>query len=247
MEAGKETIAKIEELVKKGLTVEVEGRAYSAERLNPVMYIPSPKTIMVHNLRGFCGFIREDIDKRITGNAYLIVVDSPELVYLTSKLNGENLEREMLIESRLDRRLERFPFGEFMSQEAFAIRFRSLFTPKEGDDFEYILAYVSRLAGGTEIVGEDDGITQQVQVKRGISGALKDPIDLKAIVKLSPYRTFREVEQPESEFLLRVRMTKDRNPEAALFEADGGRWVNEATDNIVRYIQSEAPDIPVIA
>jgi hypothetical protein len=101
--------------------------------------------------------------------------------------------------------------------------------------------------GGTQIDGDDDGITQKVSIKRGLSGALKDQVSLKPVVKLSPYRTFREVEQPESEFLLRVRLDSNDVPTVALFEADGGAWINQATENIVQYIQSIVPTIPVIA
>jgi hypothetical protein len=247
METGKETIEKIEQLVKDRLIVEVEGRKYTPSSLKPVMYIPRPETTNVHNLRGFCGFINNDIDKRIAKDKALIVVDSPEKVRLISAVSGDDLGREELVQAELDENLETFPFGKFLSQEEFAIRFRSLVVPKEGDDFEYVLSYTSKLAGGTQIEGEDDGITQQVSVKRGVSGALKDKVSLKPIVKLSPYRTFREVEQPESEFLLRVRLDSNGVPSVALFEADGGAWINQATENIVQYIQSLVKDIPVIA
>lgn len=111
----------------------------------------------------------------------------------------------------------------------------------------YVLSYASRLVGGTAIDGDDDGITQTVSVKRGLSGALKDQVALKPIVKLSPYRTFREVKQPESEFLLRVRLDQNDVPTVALFEADGGAWSNTAAENIVEYIQSIVTTIPVIA
>jgi predicted transcriptional regulator len=247
MEAGKETIEKIEQLVTDRLLVEVEGRKYTPTRLSPVMYVPRPDTIVVHNLRGFCGFISNDIDMRIIKDQSLIVVDSPKRVRLISAVAGDDLKREELIQAELDEGLEKFPFGKFLSQEEFAIRFRSLFVQKKGDDFEYVLSYASKLTGGTQIDGSDDGITQEVQVKRGLSGALKDKVALKPIVKLSPFRTFREVAQPQSEFLLRVRLDSNDVPTVALFEADGGDWINTATENIVQYIQSLVTDIPVIA
>ncbi|MDR1353530.1 MAG: hypothetical protein LBK05_09650 [Treponema sp.] len=247
MEAGKETIEKIEQLVSDRLVVEVGGRKYSPARLSPVMYEPRPATLGVHNLRGFCGFINNDIDKRIAGRPCLIVVESPEKAILVSAVSGEDLKREALVEAAIDGGLEKFPFGKFLSQEEFAISFRSLFVPKKGDDFEYVLSYASKLTGGTQIDGDDDGITQQVSVKRGLSGALKDKVSLKPVVKLSPYRTFREVGQPESEFLLRVRLDNNDVPTVALFEADGGAWINRATENIVQYIQNAVKGIPVIA
>jgi hypothetical protein len=247
METGKETIEKIEQLVKDRMTVEVGGKTYTAASLKPVMYEPRARMTLVHTLRGFCGFVNNDIDERITKNKSLIVVDSHQQVRIISNSFGEDFNREIQVMAQLDETLEIYPFGKFLSQEEFAIRFRSLFVPKEGDDFGYVLSYASQLTGGTTIEGEDDGITQQVKVKRGMSGALKDKMSLKPIVKLSPYRTFREVSQPESEFLLRVRMDNNDSPTVALFEADGGAWINQAMENIVQYIQSLVADIPVIA
>jgi hypothetical protein len=247
MDFGKELIEKIEHLVEDRYTVKVGDNTYSAANLHPVMYIPRPQGITVHNLRGFCGFINNDIDQIIDEQPWLIVVDSPEQVRLISDANGDDLKRAVLVEARIADRLQTFPFGKFMSQEEFAIAFRSLFVKGEKDDFDYVLSYSSKLIGGTQIDGNDDGITQEVQVKRGLSGALKEKTSLKPIVKLSPYRTFREVKQPESEFLLRVRLNQNDAPTVALFEADGGNWVNQATTNIVEYIQSLVADIPVIA
>jgi len=240
-------IEKIEQLVKDGLTVSVDGQEYSAAKLAPVYWEPRPDTVKVHNLRGFYGFINNDIDKSIAGSPHLIVVNSPSSVDLISVAEGKSLKRTTPVSAETAEGLQTFRFGKFMSQEEFAINFRSLFVKKDGDDFDYVLEYASRLSGGTQIEGDDDGITQKVAVKRGVSGHLSDKVKLKAIVKLSPYRTFREVEQPESEFLLRVKLDANEVPGVALFEADGGAWINRATENIVGYIQSLVTGIPVIA
>lgn len=54
-------------------------------------------------------------------------------------------------------------------------------------------------------------------------------------VELAPYRTFLEVEQPESQFIFRM---KD-GPRCAIFEADGGAWRNQAITNIREYLKNE--------
>ncbi|WP_461246542.1 hypothetical protein [Treponema sp. R6D11] len=242
----RDTIEKVEQMTKDSYLVEVGGRKYTATNLHPVIYNPKPSTLTVHNLRGFCGFIKNDIDKLIKGKPHLIVVNDHKSVDLISDVDGEDKKRTILISARINDRLDEFPFGSFLSQEEFAITFRSLFKARKDDDFDYVLSYASKLSGGTQIELEDDGVTQKVAVARGVSGALKDKVALKPIVKLSPYRTFREVEQPQSEFLLRIRLTGEI-PNIALFEADGGAWVNDATQNIVAYIESAVSGIPVIA
>ena len=58
-------------------------------------------------------------------------------------------------------------------------------------------------------------------------------------IKLQPFRTFLEVAQPESEFLLRV----DSEKGIAFFEADGGIWRLEAKRNIAEYFERGLKDL----
>lgn len=242
-----EAISKIEELVKNGLTVNVDGQEFSAADLEPVVYEPRPATVAVNTLNGFCGFIENDIDGRIKREPHLIVVHSHEKVSLISAAGGRDNARTGLVSAVLNRELEMFPFGQFLSQEEFAIRFRSLFVRNEGDDYDYVLEYASKLVGSTAVEITDDGISQEVGVKKGVTGLRTEKTVLKPVVRLSPYRTFRDIGQPQSEFVFRVRMNKDDAPTVALFEADGGAWINTAMDTIVDFIRRQITDIPVIA
>ena len=54
-----------------------------------------------------------------------------------------------------------------------------------------------------------------------------------------PYRTFLEVEQPASDFLLRL----DKGGRPALYEADGGAWKLEAKRNIAAYLGEQLADL----
>lgn len=47
---------------------------------------------------------------------------------------------------------------------------------------------------------------------------------------LKPYRTFREMDQPESPFVLRV-WKDNEGVRLAVFEADGGAWKIKAREN----------------
>lgn len=76
----------------------------------------------------------------------------------------------------------------------------------------------------------DNGFSQAVTMQTGITSV--DDVIVPNPVKLAPYRTFLEVEQPTSEFVFRM---KD-GPRAALFEADGGVWRNVAIHNIKNYL-----------
>ena len=55
-------------------------------------------------------------------------------------------------------------------------------------------------------------------------------------VKLIPYRTFLEVQQPQSEFVFRISEGMKGAPMFKLVAADGGLWKNQAMDNVKRYL-----------
>ena len=241
----KATIDKIEELAIQNRTVEVDGQVFSEHKLQPVYFTPCAARLIVHSLLGFCTYINNGFDGLTKDDAMVIVsgIDRAELV---SKLFGKDKQRETFISAELCD-VEKFPFGKFMTQEEFAIKFRSLFVPSEKNDTNYVLSFVSKLHGGTAITTEDDGITQQVGVSRGVSGKMTEKATLKPIVKLAPYRTFREIEQPESEFLLRTRLDDEDTPRVALFEADGGAWRITAMNRIAEYIAKACPDVKIIA
>ena len=246
MDFGKEAIEKIESLVKDSFIVQVDGKTYSARDLNPVLYEPKAKAVCVATLTGFVDFVERNIDELDLINSYIAVIDSPQSVALCSTLLDQQREREILLTASLDSNMKTFPFGTFMPQEEFIIKLHSLFEKKEGDDFDYVALMVSKTVQADTADTNDDGITQHVTVKRGISGALKEKGEIKPIVRLSPYRTFREIVQPESQFLLRIRTDDNGAVQAALFEADGGVWRNEARLRIAAYLK-EHIKVSVIA
>lgn len=246
MDFGKEAIERIEQLVKGSYAIQVDDKIYSAQDLKPVLYEPKAAAIDVSTLTGFVGFIERNIDDLDFENYYTAVVDDPGKVMLCSALSGEKRAREVLVNARLDNYMQTFPFGQFMPQEEFIIKLHSLFEKKEGDDFDYVALMVSKIVQADTADTDDDGITQHVTVKRGISGALKEKGEIKPIVRLSPYRTFREIAQPESQFLLRIKTSDNGAVQAALFEADGGAWRNEARLRIAAYLK-EHIKVSVIA
>lgn len=115
------------------------------------------------------------------------------------------------------------------------IRLRSRFAVNEGQ--EYLLKLLSSMNMEQSAQSTDNGVTQTVTAKQGIS--LAQTVAVKPIVKLKPYRTFLEVDQPESEFLLRI----DDSGRVGLFEADGGAWKLAAKKNVVAYFEECLKDM----
>ena len=57
-------------------------------------------------------------------------------------------------------------------------------------------------------------------------------------VKLRPYRTFAEIEQPESSYVFRIK-DSERGPHFKLVESDGGLWKNVTMKKIKEYLEYE--------
>lgn len=118
-----------------------------------------------------------------------------------------------------------------MSQQQAIIQLQSVYGPTQ--DREYLLELISRMSVNEGVTSDDNGVTQTITARQG--PALKENMPVKPIVLLQPYRTFLEVEQPASEFLLRV----GKEGGISLHEADGGVWRLEAKHRIAEWLAEE--------
>ncbi|WP_076462039.1 hypothetical protein [Limosilactobacillus caccae] len=117
----------------------------------------------------------------------------------------------------------------YLDQESMIIMLQSHF--EENDDRNIILKVVSNLRDESIHQQTDDGVSQSVQINSGVASV--DEVKVPNPVKLIPFRTFQEVDQPASKFIFRMR----EGMQSALFMADNNQWQVEAKNNIKRYIQ----------
>ncbi len=117
-------------------------------------------------------------------------------------------------------------------QAMIALRAKFQQTP----DITYMLELLSHMSVDQSVQNDDNGVTQTVQVKKGISFVQNEQV--RPIVTLAPYRTFQEVEQPQSEFVFRV----DDKRNVTLAEADGGMWRIAARRTVKDYLTQELAD-----
>jgi len=133
-----------------------------------------------------------------------------------------------------------FRFGQFHDPESFIIALNTCFV--ETGELKSLIALASGLTAENVSIAEDDGISQKATLRSGVS--LKTQKKIEPKIKLQPYRTFREVEQPASMFLLRLRNSAEGQPPAcALFEADGGAWKIEAVKNIAKWFKGKIANV----
>lgn len=105
---------------------------------------------------------------------------------------------------------------------------------QETQDTLYTMKLVSDISLGAKVIYNDNGIATTITTQKGV--ALQTNEQIRPIVKLRPYRTFQEVEQPESIFLIRV---SDRG--ISFIEADGGMWKLSARETIKKFLEEQLP------
>lgn len=161
-------------------------------------------------------------------NELAIHIVSPVLVRVIARLTPLHLKRPVYVEASTHHiYTSGFKFGQYYDVEDFIVALMTLFV--DTPDRKYVLDLVSNIRDKDVLNAIDNGVTQTVKTRKGISTLQDEPV--RNPVHMAPYRTFREVPQPVSAFLLRMRSGKEL-PECALFEADGGTWNLEAMKNI---------------
>lgn len=235
-------IAKIEALAKPEILT-IEGKNYSSKPLSLVSHDPRPEPLQVSTLTGLAEYINSGLDEIDPKSVIIRVVDYSR-VDVISKFSGDSAKRTCYIRAIMDDTLKSFGFNQFIPQEDFIIKVMSLFT--ETTERADVLKLAGNLKSEAISISEDDGITQTATARAGIAKVAK--IEVKNPVRLAPYRTFREIDQPSSVFNFRLQQSgNEKGIFCALFEADGGEWKNDAMRSVKTELQRLLPGYTVIA
>lgn len=224
----REFIEKIEDMTGPKVIVTPQG-AFADKHLYRVEN-KLADTIVLSSLSGLAEMIKQEMSKY---NLPLFVrATSAERVHVFGAIR-DDMQRERPFTA--EAKFIGFDFNEYISIENMIICLKSRFAPTE--DRDYLVQLLGNITDQQSVQTKDDGITQSATVKSGIQ--LIGEQRIKPIVTLKPYRTFLEVEQPESDFLIRLK-----DGRAALFEADGGAWEREAVKNVADKLRELLEDVP---
>lgn len=200
----------------------------------PVFLPPAERVgqpIEVHSLSAVAGYVNHQSD---TFQNLFVVIESATAVTVCTPLNDDR-QREILLNGNAIPCS--FRFNAYYNVEDFIIALQSQFAAT--DDGDKILQLVGNLAAGAVFTLQDDGVTQQTQAKTGIERLAN--VEIPRIVTLAPYRSFRDLDrQPMGKFVLRLKRDGEGDKVkilAALFEADGGQWQNEAIGLCKSYLE----------
>lgn len=227
-----EAIEKIQELANRANSkerlVQIDGHNYVFNDYGqPQLVIPenqSKDQIKVSTLSGLIELIKNMNERK---NSHLFVqIVSPSKVKVFGSLDEYGRREELIISEAI---IPSFNFDSYYDVESLNIALQARFVATH--DRDLILKVIGNLKEEQIHSATDDGVSQSVQVKNGVASVAE--VRVPNPVSMKPYRTFNEVDQPESNFIFRMQT----GMKAALFEADGGKWKNEAITNVEKYLK----------
>lgn len=215
------------EIVKQG------GGVYSDKPLHQIKKSDFP-TLKMNTLESIVRYVQKVGDERqkedYDANEPIIVhIESAICVALKDLANVGDGKRDCMVLATAE--VPKFQYGEFYDAEGFNIALQSKFLDTE--DKATILQVVGNLKEDAVRTMTDDGVSQVTAVRTGV--ATVADVKVPNPVSLRPFRTFIEVDQPESRFIFRMR----EGGRCAIFEADGGAWKLEAKKNIYNYLAEQ--------
>ena len=234
--------AQIERLTRQGdgKLVEIDGVEYSTTPLHdPRKPEHIPETVVVHTLQGLADLVKGDDDEAYREIRGLFVhVESPTQVRLCTGIFGPFNQRAVLATAMAI--VPPLQLGQHMDQETFVVHVLCAYEPTEARD--RVLKLAGNLTSEAVQTLADDGVTQRATARAGLVKVAN--VEVENPVELRPYRSFGEVEQVDSPFILRLRGGGgDRPPTCALFECDGGRWRLEAIQRVKAWLLGELPGV----
>lgn len=227
MDLTKEAIEFLQESAKPN-TINNMGNTFCDKKLYRLDNYLYPDALLVSTLSSITEYLNADIDDDLV-TKFLIIIDSPTQVRLLSEVD-DDMKRVHLMTACAD--LPKIEYGKFLEREPFNIMLQSCFSPT--GDQEVLLLFISSVQAGTITEYSDTGFSQKATVKQGhLMGNQMIP----SPVVLAPYRSFIEIEQPESSFVFRM-MEEANSIGCAIFEADGGAWRRRAVQRIKDWLLS---------
>ncbi len=200
---------------------------------------PVAASLEFFTLDGIVDYIIENVEGLVPiekQNRLILHVVDQSTVELLSHPSERHKKRNVI--ARCKAHVPGIIYNAHMDAERFNTQLLSNFieTPARAELFKVIKSLTKEQGCNTT----DDGVSQVITVKQGVSMAQN--VTFQNPVPLKPMRTFPEIEQPESNFTLRI----NENAQCALFEADGGVWKNVAVAGIRDYLKVKLKDANVV-
>ncbi len=233
MDLTREFLEKVEEMVQPQTLTEGIRTFVDKPMHMLVDEIAADTPLHTNSLSSVADYIKSnaDFDALASDGRKIIHVEDEKTVWLYTEMNSFKKRSALLVASAW---VSSFPFGQWLSLENFIISVQANFVADEHRD--ELLSFVATVKQDTGVEQQDDGVTQKVTTRSGVS--LSRTSKVPNPITLRPFRTFSEVEQPESAFVFRIKAEEGGCVKAALFAADGEAWRHDAILKIRDYFQT---------
>ena len=233
MDLTREFLEKVEEMVQPQTLTEGIRTFVDKPMHMLVDEIAADTPLHTNSLSSVADYIKSnaDFDALASDGRKIIHVEDEKTVWLYTEMNSFKKRSALLLASAW---VSSFPFGQWLSLENFIISVQANFVADEHRD--ELLSFVATVKQDTGVEQQDDGVTQKVTTRSGVS--LSRTSKVPNPITLRPFRTFSEVEQPDSAFVFRIKAEEGCGVKAALFAADGDAWRHDAILKIRDYFQT---------
>ena len=235
-----DAISKIEQLVQDKQVIEHAGEKFVPIAYKVLRNVDRTPPVHLNTLESLVKFIGDNWQSLDLTNA-IAIIDERLSVGVVSKPDQRDLARTLIVQAESVPQV--FKFNEFIPSELFNIFLQTRFVYNE--EAKYLFGITSRLQLDEAVDIADDGMTQKVTIKKGMSAASMTGVQMPARIALGPYRIFPECDQPVSEFLIRFKGNKEEGAYVGLWETDGGMWKVHAKRLITEKLKELGLAIPI--
>lgn len=230
--------------------MDVDGvRWIAAPGVSPVPLLPSgAEAIKTSSLAGLVAIVARmkaaddlaDDTLGLVASATEVRLVSDEHIAPSADHRSIRWARDLMAVATPAVRFDKAGVDVFMPAADLVLRAQVFFAPN--DERTRLLRLLSNIRSGAVSTAEDDGISQTVTVRDGIE--LKKEAEIANPFMLAPWRTFAEIEQPQSAFVLRAQGGgEDKTPLFGLFIVESGMWEAAARALVVEYLQAKLAEI----
>lgn len=210
------------------------------DAIHPVLPVAPVATpiLTLSTLTGLVAAFNANLDSFTEKGESAVQVESFDTVALVSLAADEWGRRQVWARAK-SAEINPFQFDTYMDPEKFLITAQAGFMPIDGH-YTNMLRLCSSLKAGSSVQIADDGYSQKIVIHEG--GVEHGEVDLPPRISLRPYRTFREIDPVESDFLLRFKGQKEGLPQVSLIPVDAGRWKTDTAMMVRNWLIKNLPE-----
>lgn len=195
-------------------------------------------TLEVRTLSSIRDYLTDNPDELDLAKT-MVQVCGPRRVEIISKPFGGFRQRDVFM--RATAIIPDHLFNAQVPPDQFVPWLQSCFC--ESEDLKALLHISGNLVDTSEVRSLDDGVSQEVSIRKGAARKSELPVPSPAV--LMPFSTFVEVNQPPRKFVFRLGSSPLT---CSLIEADGGAWKITAISSIAEWLHANLPTgVKVIA